>query len=786
MATLVRTIERPSSRFRRLRLVIRGAVQGVGFRPFVYRLATELELTGWVKNSPQGVFIEVEGDREQLERFLRRIPAERPRLSSIQSYESSILDPVCFDQFVIRPSENDGAKTAVVLPDIATCSDCLDEILDRDNRRYGYPFTNCTLCGPRYSIIRSLPYDRPNTSMKSFQMCERCQKEYDDPSDRRFHAQPNACPICGPQLALWDECGQAVALRHSALLRAVEAIRDGRIVAVKGLGGFHLMLDAGNASAVRRLRTRKHREEKPFALMFPSVEEVRARCEISEAEERLLSSPASPIVLLRRRTNADAESRIDPAVAPDNPCLGVMLPSTPLHHLLMRELGFPLVATSGNLSDEPICTDEYEAVNRLRGIADWFLVHDRPIVRHVDDSIARVVAGREMILRRARGYAPLPVPSHRDGPSVLAVGAHLKNTIAISKGPNVFISQHIGDLETVQALNAFRESANALTRLYDTELRAIACDMHPDYVSTKHAKQFDAEIFPVQHHHAHVVACMAENDLTGTVLGVSWDGTGYGCDGTVWGGEFLLATESDFRRVGHLRGFHLPGGERAVKEPRRSAVGLLYEVFGDKIDGLHIPPIRSFSPVQRSTLKGMLARGANSPYTTSMGRMFDAVAALLDIRQKVNYEGQAAMALEFAVAGAKTDACFPFRVLEQNHDPRDANVQPGPVVLDWEPMVRAILEDLGRDLPKAVISAKFHHTVVEMLITVARRIGQRRIVLTGGCFQNQYLLERAVCALEDAGFCPYWHQRVPPNDGGIALGQAVVAISRMQGEGSCA
>lgn len=785
MPTLLHHLELPTA-CSRLRLIIRGAVQGVGFRPFIYRLATELGLTGWVKNAPAGVFIEVEGGHLQLEEFLRRIPQEKPGLAFIQSCESSFLDPAHFADFTIRPSENAGGKTAIVLPDIATCPDCLNEILDRNDRRFCYPFTNCTLCGPRYSIIDSLPYDRPNTSMRQFTMCAECQEEYDDPRNRRFHAQPNACPNCGPQLAFWDERGEVLAVQDQALRTAAQAVRDGAIIAVKGLGGFHLVVNAGNASAVKRLRVRKHREEKPLAVMLPSVSEVKLLCDITEAEERLLCSSSSPIVLLKHRMCAEAESWIAPAVAPDNPYLGVMLPYTPLHHLLMRELGFPIVATSGNLTDEPICTDEHEALVRLRGIADFFLVHDRPVVRPVDDSVALVVAGREMILRRARGYAPLPIPLGVDCAPVLAVGGHLKNTIAIAKGRNIFISQHIGDLETVQAMNSFQETTRALTQLYDAPPGVVACDMHPDYVSTKQAKQFEAEIIRVQHHHAHVAACMAENDLTGTVLGVCWDGTGYGTDGTIWGGEFLLADESDFKRVARLRGFRLPGGEKAVKEPRRSAIGLLYEIFGGDFDGLEdLPPVRTFSHQQRSTFLTMLARGVNSPITTSMGRLFDAVAALINVRQKVNYEGQAAMELEFAVEKRPTEKCFPYRIIADAHDDAGAEVPPASIILDWEPMVLAILEELKQGVSGALVSGKLHNTVVKMLMDVARRVDTKRVVLTGGCFQNRYLLERSVRILQSEGFRPYWHQRLPPNDGGIALGQAFVAISRIRGDEPC-
>ena len=677
----------PTSQHARLKLTVRGAVQGVGFRPFVFRLATGLGLAGWVNNSPQGVFIEAEGPRAELEKFLLRLETEKPVRSFIQSLEASWLDPAGYTAFEIRPSETGGNKTALVLPDIATCPDCLREIFDPKNRRHRYPFTNCTNCGPRFSIIESLPYDRANTSMKAFTMCPQCQAEYDEPHSRRFHAQPNACPVCGPRLELWEGsrvCENAESPRphersYDALLAAAKAIREGKVVAVKGLGGFHLMADARDDGAVRRLRERKQREEKPFALMFPSLESIKAECEVSPLEERLLRSPESPIVLLRRIhsiTPTDEKFQrmkknksvgtfhpLADSVAPGNPYLGVMLPYTPLHHLLMAELGFPVVATSGNMSDEPICTDEHAALERLRDIADVFLVHNRPIVRHVDDSIVRVMLDRELVLRRARGYAPLPIrlESKVQSPKskvVLAVGAHLKNAVALAIGNQVFISQHIGDLETEQAHAAFRRVIADFEKLYEAQPQIIAADLHPDYLSTKFANELEGRAgsplpaadgaigtsrptkIGVQHHIAHVLSCMAENEIAPPLLGVSWDGTGYGTDGTVWGGEFFLVADENVERIAHLRPFRLPGGDQAVKEPRRTALGLLYEISGDAIfSGQKVrregasnstrdacAPLAAFSASELATLKTMLAKKLNSPVTTSMGRLFDAVA----------------------------------------------------------------------------------------------------------------------------------------------------------------
>jgi hydrogenase maturation protein HypF len=658
--------------------------------------------------------------------------------------------------------------------------------------------------------------------MKHFAMCPECQAEYENPKDRRFHAQPNACPTCGPHLELWDRQGTVLATHDDALRQAAQAIRSGQIVAVKGLGGFHLVCDARNDQAVQELRRRKHREEKPFALMYPSLELIKAHCEVSELEERLLTSPEAPIVSAAPQTSPPAplrhgEGRLplpDPgrgrgvrsisfSVAPRNPYLGIMLPYTPLHHLLMAELGFPIVATSGNLSDEPICTDEYEALEKLKTIADLFLVHNRPIARHVDDSIVRIVGGRELVLRRARGFAPLPItlrkpadesagsagasvlkhapkpPSggfHLNKPDasasgILSVGAHLKNTIALSVGSNVFVSQHIGDLETPEAFRAFQRVISDFERLYEAQPSVIAHDLHPDYLSTKYAQaqqlrtensELKTVLVGVQHHWAHVLACMAENELDGPVLGVSWDGTGYGLDGTVWGGEFLLATRENFRRVAHLRTFRLPGGEQAIKEPRRSALGALYELYGDELFAMkELESVRAFSKRELEILRTMLQKNLNSPVTSSAGRLFDAVASLVGLRQISRFEGQAAMELEFALHGVETDEGYEFSLSEET--------------LDWGPMMSALLSDVRKSISVGKIAAKFHNTLVEMIVAVARRVGEERVVLTGGCFQNKYLTERAIARLREEGFRVYWHQRIPPNDGGIALGQIVAA-----------
>ncbi len=761
------------NRRQRLRVSIRGAVQGVGYRPFIYRLATDLGLAGWVSNTTRGVFVEVEGAAEGVAEFLLRTQQERPPRAVVQSLESVYLDPVGFARFEIRESDARGDKTVIVLPDIALCPDCLRELFDPADRRFRYPFINCTNCGPRFSIIEALPYDRPNTTMRGFSMCPDCRAEYENPRDRRFHAQPIACPVCGPRLALWDQAGAVRAADDQALRAAAQAVRDGAIVALKGLGGFQLLVDARNEEAVQRLRRRKHREEKPFALMYPSLEAVRDDCQVSAVEAQVLESPEAPIVLLRCRKDATA---IAPGVAPGNPSLGVMLPYTPLHHLLMAELGFPIVATSGNLAEEPILTDEGEAVRRLGEIADLFLVHDRPIARHVDDSVVRVILDRPLMLRRARGYAPLPVRGDRGGGTdatpILAVGGHLKNAVALAVGGNVFLSQHIGTLETQPALLAFERVIADFGRLYEARPVAVACDAHPDYLSTQFAARSGLPTVTVQHHYAHVLSCLAEHELTGSVLGVSWDGSGDGMDGTVWGGEFLRVDDEGFRRVASFRRFPLPGGEQAVREPRRTAAGLLFEIFGETLLKMEeLAPVAAFSAEERRILRQMLARGVNAPETSSVGRLFDAVASLLGIRQRCSFEGQAAMELEFLRDGVETDDAYALQMTAYGGD----GVSPL-LLLDWEPLVRAIIDDIARGVAPSLISARFHNALTGAIVAVARRIGEERVVLTGGCFQNAYLTEQAVRRLRAAGCRPYWHQRVPPNDGGLAVGQVLAAL----------
>ena len=762
----------------RISLVLRGAVQGVGFRPFVYRLASELKLSGWVRNTSEGVCIEAEGPHDRVEIFLDRVEAERPPHAFIQSIESKMLDPAGYREFRILPSAG-GKKSALILPDIATCDECLAEIRDPGNRRYRYAFTNCTNCGPRFSIIQGLPYDRCNTTMRRFEMCPQCRREYDDPLDRRFHAQPNACPVCGPQLDFVDAEGHHRARREDALDRAAEVIREGCVVALKGLGGFQLIVDARNNDAVLRLRQRKRREEKPFALMVPDLRWADGLCHIRPAERRLLTGPAAPIVLLERKTDGRSED-IAPGVAPGNPTLGIMLPYTPLHHLLLGALDAPVVATSGNLTDEPICTDNDDAAERLRGIADFFLMHDRPIARHVDDSVARVLVGRELLLRRARGFAPLPVRVARPLPSTLAVGGHLKNTVAVTIGRNVFLSQHIGDLETASAQSAFEQAVHDLGILYDTSAEWTVCDLHPDYASTRFARRSGARVLPIQHHYAHILSCIAENEIEPGGLGISWDGTGYGTDGTIWGGEFLRITREGFSRFGHLRAFPLPGSEMAVREPRRSALGLLYELWGDDLWSRgHEFLDRNFRDSELRVLRRMLEGNLQCPRTSSAGRLFDAVASLLDLRQVSSFEGQAAMELEFQALPlgpdlrSRSTSIYP--VAFQPSTGSSADSEAPCWLVDWGPMIEGILQEFTESVPVPEIVSKFHRTLCETMVEMARRSRERRVMLSGGCFQNRLLTEIGVARLQEEGFQVYWHQQVPPNDGGLALGQALAA-----------
>lgn len=774
-------------------IVVRGVVQGVGFRPFVYNAARSRGLAGWVQNEADTVRIEVRGPVADLETFSESLRCDLPPQARIDAMEVTRSEAAGDGQpeFVIRPSAGEGKPRPTIPADLATCHACLAEILAPGERRHEYPFTNCTNCGPRWSIIVALPYDRPRTGMAGFRMCRECEAEYRDPADRRFHAQPIACPQCGPRLELLDADGRSKSVGPPSLDAAVRAVRTGQVVALKGLGGFQLLVDATDPQAVAMLRQRKRRPDKPLALMFSSLDEVRMRCEVGEEEARALASPQSPILLLRRRSDAGRMDDLAGEVAPGNPYLGVMLPYTPLHHLLMRRIARPVVCTSGNLSEEPMAVDTHDALARLGRIADVFLVHDRPIVRPVDDSVARLTPDGLQLLRRARGYAPMPIDLGFSGPTVLAVGGHLKNTVALALGAQVVVSQHVGDLDNVASLDLHERTIQDLVEFFRVVPEVVACDLHPDYGSTRCAErlasQWNVPLVRVQHHHAHVAACMAEHRLEGPVLGLSWDGTGYGTDGTVWGGEALECggtkrgtglicaqrpsgrsgkldlSPFSFRRVAHLRTFPLPGGDRAVREPRRCALGVLFEVFGPKAAEYAAD---WFSLKELEALVRMLGRPRLCPRTSSLGRLFDAVAALCGLPAVVSFEGQAAMALEFA-ADPTCDEAYPLPLSDAD-----------PAIADWEPMLRAILADRQAGMPLARTSARFHNALAGLAATIARRWGGERVVLSGGCFQNVTLSDRVREQLQAAGLRVYSHRLVPPNDGGIALGQAAIAVRK--------
>lgn len=742
----------------RLKIIIRGAVQGVGFRPFIFRLANEMNLKGYVLNSSKGVFIEAEGETEILKQFILRIEKEKPPLSIIQSFEYSFLDLAGYAQFVIKESEKEDEISALILPDIAICDDCLRELFDPQDRRYLYPFINCTNCGPRFTIIESLPYDRPRTSMKNFKMCTHCEVEYNNPMDRRFHAQPIACPECGPQIELWNSTGKIISSKNTAINQTIDFINSGKIIAIKGLGGFHLVVDATNDTAVINLRNKKHREEKPFALMFPNLEMIKLFCEVSDLEERLLKSPESPIVLLLKKENL-GEFNLSRFVAPDNPYLGIMLPYTPLHHILMKDLNKPIVATSGNLSEEPICIDEYEALKRLNGIADYFLVHNRPILRHCDDSIVRIVNNREFIIRRARGYAPLPYLAQNEfRDEIISVGGHLKNTISLKKKNQIFISQHIGDLSTPESFYAFRRTINDFKSLYEVNEVKFAGDLHPEYLSTKYLKELNLDYRLIQHHLAHIAACKLENQIKGEALGISWDGTGFGFDGKIWGSEFFFIDDESFSHLGQFKRFYLPSGEKAIKEPKRTLVGVLFEVFNDEVINNEML-LNKFSKGELKLFIELIRKGINSPECVSVGRIFDAVASLVGISDYSNFEGQAAMKLEFAIKENINDF-YEFELIKEEK-----------LIIDWTKIILGLIKNLKENFSKSFLSSKFHNSLVEVIVEVAKYFNLKKVLLSGGCFQNVYLLTKAVQRLREEGFQPYWHQRIPTNDGGISFGQ---------------
>jgi hydrogenase maturation protein HypF len=747
---------------RRVRARVEGTVQGVGFRPFVHRLAGAHRLAGWVRNDERGVVLEVEGEPAAVALFLERLADEAPPLATVERVATEELPARGDEGFSIVASESRGRPDALVSSDSATCADCLRELFDPADRRHRYPFINCTNCGPRFTIVRGVPYDRPLTTMADFEMCAACRSEYDDPGDRRFHAQPNACARCGPTLRLGDARGE------EALFAAGAALRDGRILAVKGLGGYHLACDASDERAVAALRSRKHREDKPFALMAPDLEAARSLVEVSGAEQELLEGRERPIVIARRRPGA----AVAESVAPRSADLGVMLPYSPLHHLLLHEAGGTLVMTSANLSDEPIAYEDEDALDRLAGIADGFLLHDRPIHMRTDDSVVRSVRSRPapLMLRRSRGYVPeglvLPVEAERP---LLACGAELKSTFCVARGRRAWVSHHIGDLENWETLSSFRSGVEHFEHLFAVAPAVVAHDLHPDYLSTKYALEREGvEHVGVQHHHAHLAACLAEHAEAGPVVGAIYDGTGYGPDGTIWGGELLVGGLEGFERAGSLWPVRLPGGAAAIREPWRMACAWL--VAAGQEEPAMPPTLAGAVDTTRWRQVAELARtGAASPQTTSMGRLFDAVSALCGVRATVNYEGQAATELE-ALADPGERAGYPLPLLPDG-------------TLDARPTVLAILADVAAGVEVAEVSARFHNAVAaataEACAAAARRGGLYTAVLSGGVFQNRLLLDSTVERLAETGLRVLVPERLPPNDGGISFGQAAVAAARL-------
>jgi hydrogenase maturation protein HypF len=753
-----------------VRIHINGVVQGVGFRPFVYGLADRLSLKGWVRNTSAGVDVELDGPPEALRSFIESLNHEAPPLARIDDVSVEDREPDGFTTFEIVHSEAVPGAFQPISPDMSVCSDCLRELFDEQDRRYRYPFINCTNCGPRFTIIQDVPYDRPYTTMAPFEMCPDCAAEYEDPLDRRFHAQPVACPACGPQIWL-ESRGEKLAEREEALQATRRLLAEGTIVAVKGLGGFHLACDATAAESVRTLRDRKLRVDKPFALMMPDLEAVQLHCEISDTERQLLLSQERPIVILKRR----ADSSVAREVAPNQDTIAVMLPYTPLHALLMeRDDGFPeaLVMTSGNLSEEPIAISNEEARDRLADLADAFLMHDREIQTRCDDPVLRAFEDEIYPLRRSRGYAPFPVHLPVELPAVLATGAELKNAFCVTRGSYAFLSHHIGDMENYETLRSFEQGIDHFERLFRVQPEAIAYDLHPDYMATRYALERAArEELPaigVQHHHAHVAACMVEHGFTGDapVIGVAFDGTGYGDDEAIWGGEFLLANYAGYERPYHLRYFKLPGGDAAVRKPWRIALSLLEQSGIDWDDDW--APVQAASEEALGVVRRQLDADLNAPLTSSMGRLFDAAAALVGIRQEVNYEAQAAIELE-AIVDIQHEQAYEF------------GIEGGTV--DHAPVVEAVVADLRNGLAPEQIAARFHNAVAGMIASVCDRIradsGVADVLLTGGVMQNMVLLTKTVHLLRHAGFEVYIHRQVPANDGGLALGQAVIAGSKL-------
>ena len=751
------------------RIVVNGIVQGVGFRPFVFNLANHYDLKGEVANTSSGVVILVEGSAGHLNAFAADLTDKAPPLAHIVEVSRQTVAPIGYATFKINQSTGDGVMSTLISPDVSICEDCRQELFDPNDRRHHYPFINCTNCGPRYTIIDDIPYDRPKTSMKHFELCPQCRDEYNDPANRRFHAQPNACAACGPQVTLFDNQRQRID-RVDPIKKTAALLKKGCIVAVKGLGGFHLAADAENGEAVAALRARKHREEKPFALMSPDLSAIRRYAHITDDEQRLLTSIQRPIVLLgKKEPNSIAVN-----VAPGNRTFGVMLPYTPLHYLLLENGFTALVMTSGNLTEEPIAIDNADAFHRLVDIADYFLVHNRDIYLRSDDSIVRHAAGATRYLRRSRGYVPVPIFLERTTPVVLAVGAEMKSTVCLIRGKMAFLSQHIGDLENVATGDFFEKTIRHMQRILEIAPEIIAYDMHPDYLSSRWAMdQRGIQKVAVQHHHAHVVSAMAENQISGAVIGLSFDGTGYGTDGHIWGGEVLLGDELSFERAAHLAYMPMPGSAFAIKQPWRMGLSYLYAAYGDDCANLSLPFLDRIEATRLSIIVDMIRKRINTPLTSSLGRLFDGVAAIIGLRDEVAFEGQAAMELEM-IADTSAGEAY------------DVHWEPGdPIQIPPAPIIRCVVDDLLRETPLPIISGRFHMTLVKLFSDfcdyLRRKRGLTRVVLSGGVFQNVIMLRGLMQSLEGQGFEVYAHTQVPTNDGGVCLGQAVIAAAQTAG-----
>ncbi len=758
---------------RRSKGAIKGVVQGVGFRPFIYQLAHRYQLSGHVINTPEGVDLEVEGADEDVEHFFQAILSERPPLAHISSIERAELRPKKDKAFEIKESRADQERSALISPDVSICPDCLRELKDPKDRRFRYPFINCTHCGPRYTIIMDIPYDRAMTTMKEFKMCKACHEEYEDPTDRRFHAQPNACWDCGPRVSLHDQDGLPVAC-ETPVKETIHLLKRGAIIAIKGLGGFHLAVDAMNHKAVVRLRKRKHREEKPLALMVRDLETAKEIVHINQMEAKTLLSPQRPIVILKKRRFHSLSRQ----VAPRNRYFGIMLPYTPLHYLLMDGSFRALVMTSGNISEEPINIDNEEAFKNLKGIADYFLVHDRDIYLRSDDSIIRVLGRVPRQVRRSRGYVPIPVFLSAEMtalPSVLAVGGELKNTICITKENRAFLSQHVGDMENLETLDFFRLTISHMESILEIRPKVMAHDLHPDYLSSKFSReQQEIPTLAAQHHHAHIVSCLAENGFKGPVIGLALDGTGFGSDGQVWGGEVLLADLNSFQRAAHLDYVSLPGGDAAAKFPWIMALSYLHKTYGDELFNLPIKFVRDLKTEDANIVFQMITRGVNSPLTSSCGRLFDALSSLIGLRQKMAYEGQAAMELEMC-QNLSEKGKYPWAIEEKK----------GPLILLTSDIIRSVVEDIKAGMSRGIISRRFHNTLIDMFTGTCVRLreasGIDHVAMSGGCFQNVTLMKDLSRSLTSHGFKVLTQKVVPSNDGGLSLGQAVCAGLRYMG-----